>query len=306
MGSGHLHGKCLDAFVAMSRSHSESHCDLSQFKLEEEFAMGKLSIIYRKLSELKLYASNARTHSRKQTNQIAAAIEEFGFTNPVLVDKDGQIIAGHGRVKAAKQLGLTEIPTIEIGHLTRAQKRALRLADNRLAENAGWDMEILVLELQDLQAEGYEVVLSGFTAPQIDVIFDAAAATKSDRHDDDNIPPPGPAVSRAGDLWSLGSHRLLCGNALEGACYVRLLDGGKASLVFTDPPYNVAIDGNVANIGGKGQVQYRNFAMGNGEMSPAAFTAFLTRAYEYLVANSLAGSIHFLCMDWRHMQEMLA
>ena len=175
--------------------------------------MGKLSIIYRKLSELKLYASNARTHSRKQTNQIAAAIEEFGFTNPVLVDKDGQIIAGHGRVKAAKQLGLTEIPTIEIGHLTRAQKRALRLADNRLAENAGWDMEILALELQELQAEGFEVVLTGFTVPQIDVIFDAAAATKSDRHGDDNIPPVGPAISRAGDLWSLGSHRLLCANA---------------------------------------------------------------------------------------------
>jgi len=268
--------------------------------------MGKLSIIYRKLSELKLYASNARTHSRKQTNQIAAAIEEFGFTNPVLVDKDGQIIAGHGRVKAAKQLGLTEIPTIEIGHLTRAQKRALRLADNRLAENAGWDMEILALELQELQAEGFEVVLTGFTVPQIDVIFDAAAATKSDRHGDDNIPPVGPAISRAGDLWSLGSHRLLCANALEGSSYEKLLDGRKASMIFTDPPYNVAIDGNVANIGGKGQVQYRNFAMGNGEMTSPAFTAFLTTAYQHLLANSLDGSIHFLCMDWRHMQEMLA
>ena len=141
--------------------------------------MGKLSITYQNVSELKPYASNARTHSRKQTNQIAASIEEFGFTNPVLVDEDGQIIAGHGRVKAAQQLGLTEIPTVRLGHLTRPQKRALRLADNRLAENAGWDMEILAVELRDLQAEGFEVVLTGFETPAIDIILDAAAESKS-------------------------------------------------------------------------------------------------------------------------------
>src|SRR3954451_20518682 len=188
--------------------------------------MGKLSITYENISELNPYAGNARTHNRKQTNQIAASIEEFGFTNPVLVDEDGHIIAGHGRVKAAKQLGLIEIPTVRLGHLTRAQKRALRLADNRMAENAGWDMEILAIELQGLQAEGFEVVLTGFETSQIDVILDAAAGTKSDRDKDDTIPPPGVAVTRVGDIWQLGSHRLVCGDALEDASYRTLLDGG--------------------------------------------------------------------------------
>src|SRR4051794_34704 len=268
--------------------------------------MGKLSITYQNISELKPFASNARTHSRKQINQIAASIEEFGFTNPVLLDEDGQIIAGHGRVKAANQLGLTEIPTVRLGHLTRPQKRALRLADNRLAENAGWDMEILAIELQGLQAEGFEVVLTGFETSQIDVILDAPAVTKSDRDKDDTIPPPGVAVTRASDLWQLGPHRLFCGDALQNASYGAVLDGSKASLVLADPPYNVSIDGNVANIGGKGQVQYRRFAMGCGEMSAAAFTSFLSTIYQHLVANSLDGSIHYICMDWRHMQEMLA
>jgi DNA modification methylase len=267
--------------------------------------MGNLAIVYQDISELKPYAGNARTHTRKQTNQIAAAIQEFGFTNPVLVDENGQIIAGHGRVKAAQQLGLTKIPTVQIGHLNRTQKRALRLADNRLAENAGWDMEILAVELQDLQADGFDVVLTGFAVPQIDIILGAAADAKSDHHGDDNIPEPGPAISRVGDLWFLGPHRLFCGNALEGTSHDRVLDGSKASLIFTDPPYNVAIDGNVANIGGKAQIHYRPFAMGCGEMTSVAFTSFLTTIYQHLVANSLDGSIHYICMDWRHMQEML-
>src|SRR3981081_4619118 len=150
--------------------------------------MGNLSIIYRKISELKPYPRNARTHSRKQVKQIAAAIQEFGFTNPVLIDESDQIIAGHGRVQAAKLLGLAQVPTIQIAHLSAAQKRAYILADNRLAEKAGWDKEILAVKLQGLLADGFEVVLTGFEAPEIDVILDAAADTKSDRRGDDSIP----------------------------------------------------------------------------------------------------------------------
>ena len=265
--------------------------------------MGKLSIIYRKIPELKPYPRNARTHSRKQVKQIGAAITEFGFTNPVLIDESDQIIAGHGRVQAAKLLGLAEVPTVQIAHLSATQKRAYILADNRLAEKAGWDKEILVVELQGLLADGFEVVLTGFEAPEIDVILDAAADSKSDRHGDDNMPAAGPAVTQAGDLWLLGVHRVFCGDALEGASYDTLLDGGKASLIFTDPPYNVTIDGNV---GGKGQTRHREFAMGSGEMTPAAFTHFLKETFQHLVANSQEGSIHYTCMDWRHMQEILA
>src|SRR5258708_11604522 len=177
-----------------------------QFKPEKGLAMGKLSIVYRKISELKSYPRNARTHSRKQVKQIAAAIMGFGFTNPVLIDESDQIIAGHGRVQAAKLLGLAEVPTVQIGHLTATQKRAYILADNRLAEKAGWDKEILAVELQSLLADGFEVVLTGFEVPDIDVILDAAADTKSDRHGDDNIPVLGPAISRPDDLWRLAAH----------------------------------------------------------------------------------------------------
>jgi len=262
-----------------------------------------LSIVYRKISDLKPYPRNARTHSRKQVKQIAAAITEFGFTNAVLIDESDQIIAGHGRVQAAKLLGLAEVPTVQVAHLTATQKRAYILADNRLAEKAGWDKEILAVELQGLLADGFEVVLTGFEAPDMDVILDAAADTKSDRHGDDNIPSAGPAVTQAGDLWQLGAHRIFCGNALESASYGNLLDGSKASLIFTDPPYNVTIGGNV---GGKGEIHHREFAMGSGEMTAPIFTSFLTTTFQHLAANSLDGSIHYTCMDWRHMQEMLA
>src|ERR1700716_1650340 len=147
-----------------------------------------LAITYRAVADLKPYARNARTHSRKQVKQIAAAIKEFGFTNPVLIDESDQIIAGHGRVQAAKLLGLAQVPTIQIAHLSAAQKRAYILADNRLAEKAGWDKEILAVELQGLLADGFEVVLTGFEAPEIDVILDAAGHKKSDQHGDANIP----------------------------------------------------------------------------------------------------------------------
>src|SRR5260370_6661945 len=138
-----------------------------QFKPEKELAMGKLSIVYRKISELKPYQRNARTHSRKQVKQIAAAITEFGFTNPVLIDESDQIIAGHGRVQAAKLLGLAEVPTVQIAYLSVTQKRAYILADNRLAEKAGWAKEILPVELQGLLAAGFEAVIPGFAAPHL-------------------------------------------------------------------------------------------------------------------------------------------
>ena len=264
--------------------------------------MGSLSITDRKISELRPYPRNARTHSRKQIKQIKASIEEFGFTNPILIDENDQIMAGHGRVEAAKLLGLAEIPTVQIGHLSAAQKKAYIITDNRLAELAGWDKEILTVELQSLQAEGFDVVITGFETAKLDILFDAAADKKSDRDGDDNIPAAGPAVSQAGDLWLLGSHRLFCGDAVEAISYDKLMNGAKASLIFTDPPYNVTIAGNV---GGNGQIHHREFAMGSGEMTPAAFTDFLKKTLQLLVANSRDGSIHYTCMDWRHMQEIL-
>ena len=249
-----------------------------------------LAIAYRAIADLKPYPRNARTHTRKQIRQIAAAIEEFGFTNPILIDETNQIIAGHGRVAAAKLLGFAKVPTVQIAHLSPAQKRAYILADNRLAEKAGWDQEILAVELQALLDDKFEVVLTGFDIPEIDVILDRATEAKSDRLEDDVIPANGPAVTQPGDLWRLGNHRLLCGNALEDASYERLLEGTKANLIITDPPYNVTIDGNV---GGLGQIHHQAFAMGCGEMTSPEFKTFLTKVFRNLVAYSVDGSIHY-------------
>jgi DNA modification methylase len=258
------------------------------------------------VESLRPYAGNARTHSRKQIRQIAKSIERFGFCNPVLIDDQGQIIAGHGRVAAAKLLGIESVPTVRLAHLGDVEKRAYILADNRLAEKAGWDREILAIELQALVNLQFEVELTGFETAEVDLILDEAndaAGGASGREDAAPTYMSGPAVTRPGDLWELGPHRLLCADAREPASYARLLDSTKAEFVFTDPPYNVAIDGHVC---GLGRIRHANFAMGCGEMSAAEFTRFLEAVFGQLAANAVDGSIHQICMDWRHMPEMLA
>ncbi len=256
-------------------------------------------------NHLAAYKNNARTHSKKQISQIAKSIQRFGFNNPILVDDSGQIIAGHGRVEAAKLLGLNEVPTLCLSHLSDVDKRAYVLADNRLAEKAGWDREILAIELQALIDLDFEVELTGFEAPYVDIVLeDAAEANGGPPGPEDEIPDPptaGAAVSRTGDVWALGPHRLLCGNALDAASYQTLMAGELADMVFTDPPYNLRIDGNVS---GLGRVRHREFAMASGEMTEDDFTKFLRTAFEQLAAHSVDGSIHFLCMDWRHLAEM--
>jgi DNA modification methylase len=254
---------------------------------------------------LRPHPNNARTHSNKQIKQIAKSIEKFGFCNPVLVDDANQIIAGHGRVQAATFLGLEAVPTCQLSHLSEAEKRAYILADNKLAEKAGWDKELLAIELQGLIELEVDVELTGFETAEIDFILEEAreaSGAASGPEDAAPEPSPGPAVSQAGDLWLLGAHRLLCADAREQAAYDALLEGGKADFVFTDPPYNVAIDGHVS---GLGRVRHREFAMASGEMTEAEFTAFLKTVFGLLTANSIDGSIHQICMDWRHAWEML-
>ena len=255
---------------------------------------------------LRPYPRNARTHSHKQIRQIAKSIQKFGFCNPVLIDDQGQIIAGHGRVEAAKLLGLTEVPTVKLAHLGEVEKRAYILADNRLAEKAGWDREILAIELQGLVELHFEVELTGFETAEVDLILEEAneaAGRTSGREDQTATYTAGPAVTRPGDLWELGPHRLLCADARDPAAYMQLLAGSKAAFVFTDPPYNVPIDGHVC---GLGRIRHADFAMGCGEMSEAQFSAFLEGVFQLLAANTVDGSIHQICMDWRHMPEMLA
>jgi DNA modification methylase len=255
---------------------------------------------------LRPWPGNARTHSRKQVNQLVRSINEFGFTSPVLTDDQGVILAGHGRVLAALELGLGKVPTIPLKGLSEAQKRAYVLADNKIALNAGWDEGVLAQELQGLlQMDlGFDLQLTGFSIPEVDSLIDGLAPKEAgDPIEDSPVPPfEGPPRSRLGDLWQLGPHRVVCGDATDPATYTRLMDGAVATAVFTDPPYNVPVAGHV---GGLGKTKHREFAMASGEMSPEQFIEFLRKAFLHLIANSKDGSIHFICMDWRHMCEML-
>lgn len=229
----------------------------------------------RPIGTLRPYSGNARTHSKRQIRQLADSITRFGFTNPVLIADDDSIVAGHGRVAAAKFLGMTHVPTVRLTHLSGAERRAYMLADNKLALNAGWDQDLLAIELQSLVDLDFDVELTGFSIAEIDLVLDGAGErdTTAPSGPADAIPPmPETAVSRRGDLWQCGRHRVLCGDARNAADYAALLSDEAVDLIFTDPPYNVPIDGHVC---GLGRVRHREFAMGTGEMSEAAFTAFL-------------------------------
>lgn len=268
--------------------------------------MTELAVVYISLGLLKPHPKNARTHSRKQVRQIADSIRTFGFTNPILIDGSDTILAGHGRVEAAKLLGLVEVPCVRLEHMSPQQKRAYVLADNKLALNAGWDEDVLAEELKGLLAVelDFDIGVIGFDVAEIDGLVEGAAPEEPGDPADELLPDSDvPSRCRPGDVWQLGRHRLICGSALEPQSVTALMDGEAATMVFTDPPYNVPIDGHV---GGSGKTKHREFAMASGEMSTAEFTAFLRTAFSNLADASVDGSIHFVCMDWRHMAEMLA
>lgn len=255
---------------------------------------------------LKPYAGNARTHAKKQIQQIARSIERFGFTNPVLIDDANGIIAGHGRVLAARLIGLDRVPCLRLSHLTETEKRAYVLADNKLALNAGWDKELLAIELQGLIEADYQVEVTGFSIGEVDAVLQEAreaAPIGADPRDDACPEPEAVAVTQPGDIWQLGRHRLICGDAQDTNAYARLLDGDRVDAVFTDPPYNVKIDGHVS---GLGATKHREFAFASGEMSKEAFTTFLTTTLGHAAAACGDGAIAFVCMDWRHMGELIA
>ncbi len=252
---------------------------------------------------LKPYASNARTHAKRQIEQIARSIKRFGFTNPILVDDACGVIAGHGRLEAAKLIGLEDVPVVRLSHLSEADKRAYILADNRLAKKAGWDKATLALELKGLLDLGYEVELTGFELAEIDMILDEAAdADPQGSGPEDDVPAlASAAVTRLGDVWVLGRHRLMCGDARDAGVYQALMAGESADLIFTDPPYNVPISGHVRT-----DDSHREFVMASGELSEADFQAFLEATLGQAALSCRDGAIAFVCMDWRHMGELIA
>jgi DNA modification methylase len=267
--------------------------------------MSKLEIKYISPNELRPYAGNARTHSKKQIRQIAGSIERFGFTNPIIVSGHQEVIAGHGRLAAAKLLGHTSVPVVTLANMTEADRRAYVIADNKLAELAGWDRDTLAIELQFLQDVKFEnIEVTGFSLGEIDLILDEASEKEPQEPGPEDEIPSSPAthiVTRRGDLWVLGAHRLLCGDARAPSDYQRLLEGKPADVVLTDPPFNVPIDGHVS---GLGKIKHKEFAMASGEMSEREFTDFLSSFLGCAKACSKDGAILFVFMDWRHLTEL--
>lgn len=261
----------------------------------------RIAVSYRNPTSLKPYQGNPRVHSKSQIRKLSRNIEQFGFLVPLLVDAFDVVVAGHARLEAALRLGLPEVPVARIDHLTSAEIRAFRLADNRLAEEASWDPTKLRIEFEALVVDPGEIDLSltGFETAEIDQLL----VVDDDAPDEEPPEPGGPAVSRPGDLWILGEHRVLCGSALELPDYQRLMGEDRAILVLTDPPYNVPVQGHVS---GLGAVHHEEFAMASGEMSRSEFTRFLATFMRQARTFSRDGSLLMCFMDWRHMGELIS
>ena len=266
-----------------------------------------LKIVYCRIDALKPDPANPRRHTRKQVRQIAESIKAFGFNVPILIDRYGNIIAGHGRWLAGREFGMTEVPTLCLDHLTPAQARAFMIADNRLTEISVWDDRLLARQLKELSLVGldFDIEVTGFEMGEIDLRIASLDDPAQAEADPADVVPEIPAtpLSKLGDMWLLHRHRLLCGSALDSAVFAALMGEERAATAFIDPPYNVRIDGHA---GGLGAIHHRPFPMASGEMDRSQFTAFLGQAFRNLTAFSIDGSIHFVCMDWRHVEELLA
>jgi DNA modification methylase len=269
-------------------------------------AEGRVQVTYRPVSELKLDANNPRAHSPRQVRQIARSMETFGFIVPALIDPQLRVIAGHGRILACRLLGWTQVPTICLDYLSEAQAKVFAIADNRLSENSEWNDRLLgeqLKKLSELELD-FSLEVSGFHMAEIDLRIEGLTAEPGDA-DPDALPEAmsRPLVSRPGDLFLLERHRVSCANALEEGSYAALMQAEKAAMGFIDTHYNVPVEGNVS---GLGAIRHHDFAMACGEMNEAQFTAFLAQAFLLLARYSLDGALNFICMDWRHMSEVLA
>ena len=264
-------------------------------------------VVQTPITDLKPYAQNNRTHCKASVARLKDAIGQFGFVVPILATSEGEIIAGHGRLEAAKALGLGTVPVVTVDHLSEAEARALRIADNKLAELSGWNEEALqfeLAELMDLSFAGeldFDLDITGFELPEIDIIISAAEPAQ----ESETAPEPDrdtSSVTQPGDLWVLGDHQILCGNALEMNSFEVVLGKDAPRMIFTDPPYNVAVNGHVRG----GDAGHREFAMASGEMSDGEFRTFLSGFLTHVYAVLPDGGIAMVCMDWRHIEELIA
>ena len=264
-------------------------------------------VVQTPIDHLRPYAQNNRTHTAKSVARLKGSIEQFGFVVPILATGDGDIIAGHGRLEAAKLLGLDYVPVVTVDHLSDAEIRALRIADNKLTELSDWNEEGLqfeLSELMDLSLAGeldFDLDVTGFELPEIDIIIGGTGTPE----EAETAPMPdtsSPPVTQLGDLWRLGEHLIFCGNSLEAASFDAVLGKDQLRMIFTDPPYNVVINGHVRS----GEAGHREFAMASGEMSDGQFRGFLSEFNDQLFERLMDGGIAMICMDWRHIEELIA
>src|SRR5258706_7826047 len=286
--------------TAQTRAGRSLLAGFSMNKIDTLESSSRLVVTYRPVGDLIPDPRNARTHPKVQIDQIRASIQTFGFTNPVVAVPEGHIIAGYGRLQAARLMGLAELPVITLSGLSETQKRTLRIADNKIALNASWDLEILQLELGELGSIDVDIdlTLTGFSTGEIDVILTSASDP------DDEVIPPVPTTPRTkpGDVWILGDHRVGCGDGRDAGFLQRVIGHeARVDAAFLDPPYNVRIGGHVVSAG-----RHREFAMASGEMSEAEFRSFLADTLGAAAGVSRDGAVHYVCMDWRHMDDVSA
>jgi hypothetical protein len=292
--------------ISASALNTEAAAPPASRKVKALYRDLKLAVEYVPIERLKAYKRALRTHSAAHIEQLEASIQVFGFVQPILVDADGEIVGGHGIFEAARKAGYRSVPVVRLSHLDEAQKRTLRIALNRLAEKSGWNQELLALEFKELLELDltldldFDLTITGFASPEIDQLIERQEQA-SDADPDDLLPDvAGSPVSRLGDLWLLGEHRLICGDARDEAAYARLLGDERAAMGIHDAPYDVPISGHVAKPG-----RHREFVMGAGELGEA-FTPFLSAFLKASSAFLTPGGYQFCFMDWRHMSEMLA
>lgn len=259
------------------------------------------AVVLRSIDQLTVSDRHVRMHPERQIELITKSILRVGFTTPIIIGTNDRVLAGAARLEAARRAGMTHAPTISLAHLPHAEQRAYMLADNKLAEMAAWDDDVLKIELQDLATFdlAFDLTDLGFATAELDLMLQDGG----DGADTEDTPPPleETAVTRLGDVWDLGPHRLICADARDPEAYLRVMKGEKARMVFADPPFNVPIRGHVMKRGSN----RREFPMAVGEMSSAEFVSFLAESLGEAAAHALEGSIHYVCMDWRHMMEVL-
>jgi DNA modification methylase len=262
-----------------------------------------LNIIYRAAAELKPYIKNPRKRDKKQAEAIAKSIQLHGFVNPIVIQENGEIVAGHGRYLAAQLLGLEAVPTICIKYMTPALAASYRLADNKLAEMSGWDFDLLELEIQDLEINMPELDLTtiGFSTPEVDVLTGRSEAGVNEEEEDTAALMKQPLVTKPGDIWLLGNHKLICADALKTDSYHELMEGERARAVITDPPFNLKVNGHISTQKGK----FEEFANGSGQDSSEDFMAFLRTSCAHMIKYSHNGSLHYIFMSWHFQYELL-